>query len=177
MSKRGHYVASEYRKTSAVLSGLFATLSVVSLVNKYLSFGLAPIALDFMNVYRKAIGLVMDPLLGLLPFTMPGWYKDAFVLSFVLLLLEFRAVTYVNKVMPGPRTPYLLKVRFLNIYLAALLSLFLVGVLAIVAKPVEVYGLLRGWATPHQRVRGTTFLISFATTFVASVAFFALNSL
>ncbi|MFM9848920.1 MAG: hypothetical protein ACKVP3_17355 [Hyphomicrobiaceae bacterium] len=160
-----------------MLSGLLATLSVTSLITRYWSVGLGAVALEFIGFYRKAIAFVMDPLLSILPFTLPGWYKDAYVLSFILLLLEFKAVATVNKITPGPNTPYLLRIAFINVYLSALLSAFLVGLVAILWKPFEAHGILKGQATAHQRARGTYFFISLGTTFAATVALFAINAI
>lgn len=66
------------------LAGLvFSSLSFISLCQKVLGIGIAPVLGEFLDFYRKAVHPPLDLVFSLARVQPSAWYKDAFMLSFV----------------------------------------------------------------------------------------------
>jgi hypothetical protein len=155
--------------TIALLGGLLSSLSVVNIIVKLYKVGLNPVLADVLAFYSKVITAVTEPILALLPFDAPQWYRDAYVISFVLCTLWLRSLWMVQKIR-GEEQPQGASVAFpiLFLIISALLSIALFGFLTIV--------ILMPWAKlarmPESR-RTYWFTILWAAA--GTVLFFAFN--
>jgi hypothetical protein len=112
-----------------------------------------------------------------LPFLVPDWYRDAYVLSLVILLGELRAVFRTGIIRENRRVPFYKRLNYIAFYIAAIGSIALLGLLAILWKPLELSAIVNGEGSEHERHRTVMSLQIFATTCAIALAFFALNSL
>jgi hypothetical protein len=164
------HAASEARRTYAIISGLASSISVISLTAKLFHIGLAPLLNEFIDFYRKFARAVISPILYFLPFTAPEWYRDAFVGSFIFMLLFFRS-SYLA--WPGRSAQDDMKNTALLVLLSFLFSIPLFGIILLVIVP---FSALSSDRVDRGRLRARLFLISIATALAAATAFFVLNS-
>ena len=134
-----------------------------------------PIAADFFAYYHKVIHILTAPIVAVLPFSVPDWYRDAYMLSFVMLLGETRAV-FITRVRENPNVPFFMRLNWLTFYAAAIGSIILFGLVSLLWKPLELSAIINGEGSPHQRRRTRYSLLMFAIAVAIAVAFFALNS-
>jgi hypothetical protein len=66
-------------------------MSVISLMNRYFEGGITKLAQLFIDHYRSMIAFFLDPLLAFLPFSVPAWYRDMYVISFCMIILAYKA--------------------------------------------------------------------------------------
>lgn len=85
---------------AAILGVPVAAIAVVSLVQKVFKIGLTPVLRDFIGVWRQLTAPVHDLLFSLARFIglqLPEWYLDAFILSYVLVVVYSRVVANTNE--------------------------------------------------------------------------------
>jgi hypothetical protein len=80
-------VRSDYGFWILAIGIIPSALSIISVTQRSFSIGLTSIFADIVSYYRK----IAFPVFDILPFTVPGWYKDLFILSLVLLVTALRA--------------------------------------------------------------------------------------
>lgn len=166
----------EFNKGYAIVGTVVSALSLASLIQKYLDVGLKPIVAEFLAYYHKVIGVLTTPIVAIMPFSVPDWYRDAYVLSFVMLLAETRAVFMTGVVRENVSVPFFLRLNWIAVFIAVAGSIMLLGLLAIVWKPLELSAIVNGEGSAHERRRTRYSLLMFATAWAIAVAFFALNS-
>jgi hypothetical protein len=165
------HVASETRNTYAVISGLVSAISVISLVAKVFDVGLAPVLREFIEFYRRIANILISPLLYIVPFQVPEWYRDAFVASLVAMMLFCRS-SYLAWPNRSAADSQILN-WMLYLLLSFLFSIPLIGLLLLAIFPLKS---LSSDKFDRGRARARLFVIALVTTSIAAGAFFALNS-
>jgi hypothetical protein len=150
---------------------------LISLLQKISGVELAPVLAECMAYRQQVIGFFTEPIMTVLarvlPFALPEWYRDLWVISFVLTSLNLQAA--LIEVGKGDAVPRPV-IMFLNIFfglcilgLAALNAFILLGL----AIPFLA---LRDLRNKNDADTAKTCLTSVALAALAAVAFFALNS-
>jgi len=161
---------------------MFSALSVVSVIQRFWNVGLVPLLSDFLAFYRKAFYSFFD----FLPFSLPGWYKDAFILSSVFTAIAIRAIISNSQ---GGFQKYedlrLIAYFVLGIWWLLFSTLLLGPLFAVL---LYILGMVtpdrnsdfEGTSYEEERAASLEFanaiLFSFVALIVASVAFFVLNA-
>ena len=81
----------EVSNAYAIIGGLVSAGSLISLVQKLFSVGLSPVLYEFVAYYRRVAYFFVDWMTFWLPFQVPGWYKDAYIISVVCCATYMRA--------------------------------------------------------------------------------------
>ena len=161
----------------ALLGGVVGAASLISLLQKISGVELAPVLAECMAYGQQIIGFFTEPIMTVLarvlPFALPEWYRDLWVISFVLTSLNLQAA--LIEVGEGDTVPGPVRI-FLNIFfglcilgLAALNAFILLGL----AIPFLA---LRDLGNKNDAATAKTCLASVALAALATIAFFALNS-
>ena len=138
---------------------------------------LVPVLAECMAYCQQIIGFFTEPIMTVvmrvLPLTVPDWYRDLWVISFVLTSLNLQAA--LIEIGEGNTVPRLVRL-LLNMFfgvcilgLAALNAVILLGL----ATPFLA---LRDLRNKNDATTAKTCLASVALAALAAVAFFALNS-
>jgi hypothetical protein len=120
-------------KLQATMFGVpVSALALISLVQRVFHVGLTPVLMEIVATWRR----LTEPLAALLkfiasfvPFHLPDWYHDAFILSFILALILFKAI-FLHVTIPDDNDDPKLKMVTQTIgapLLAFVLSLALLG--------------------------------------------------
>ncbi len=178
---------SSYGFWIAVCGAVPSALSIISVTQRTFNIGLQPILLDIVSYYRKLV----SPLFGFLPFEIPGWYKDLWLLSAVILLAGLRTLHVhlnaddgeVQKSEPS-RVAKWLTLVLLYLPLALVASALLAGFLLLLF-------ILFGWISFYfergqhaelspvdyeGKAAADYFLLSILLAVVAAVAFYLTNA-
>ena len=147
----------------AITGGFISAASLISLITKIFSVGLAPVLQEFVDYYRKVTHFFVDWLFFWLPFKVPDTYKDAYVIAFVLSLLILRAVDSIRPAKQWWRS-YLLRPL-----VAAVAAVPLLGFLVLAISLVRV-------SQPLNSGADKVFLHSVGAMVIVTIAFFAFNS-
>jgi len=67
------------------------TLSLISLVQKILKVGLMPLPAAIINYYRDMLTPLHIVIESLIPFHVPEWYEDLWVLSFLSFIIYYKS--------------------------------------------------------------------------------------
>ena len=194
---------SQYLFAFSILSGLVSAMSLISLIIKYFDVGLAPIAAQLVQFYRDVVAFFLDPILAYVPFRIPAWYRDTFVISLMLLALNLRSQSYISNTYGIPYADTTRVTLFRSVLkFARSISLFLIAAFSL-------YGLLlppmliihffkirsqerrlfanalanRDPSKPKPKIVNTRlealryYFTSMTATIVASIVFFGLNAL
>ena len=161
----------------ALLGSVVGGGSLICLLQKISRVDLTPMLQEGMAVYQEIVNFFTEPMMTtlarVLPFAVPEWYRDLWVISFVLTSLNLRAA--LIELGEGDAVPRHVRM-FLNMFfglcilgLAALNALILLGL----AMPFLA---LRDLRDKNDAATAKTCLTSVALAALAAVAFFALNS-
>jgi hypothetical protein len=85
---------------AAILGVPLAAIAVISLVQKVFKIGLTPVLRDFIGVWRQLTAPIHDVLFWLarsIGLPLPEWYLDAFILSYVLVVIYSRVVANTDE--------------------------------------------------------------------------------
>lgn len=170
-------VVVEYKFWWWVVGTSVSAISLISLLQKVFGFGLSSVFREFITYYRKVFHFPFELLAAVLPVHVPDWYKDAFVLSFIMLSAHLRADAAEGRLRFDSRfTRIMTSVAFpllLSIPLLGLLT-FLVMLSIVVSRPAAL-------GDDRERVdsavRASRYeAISLFCVAVAVIVFFVLNS-
>jgi len=84
-------IRSEFGFWRLIIAVLGSTVSLISLVQRAFSIGLAPILSDFVSFYRKIFYPIIDLIFFYIPWSIPVWYKDLVIISFIFAALDMRS--------------------------------------------------------------------------------------
>jgi hypothetical protein len=161
----------------ALLGGVVSAASLISLLQKISGVELVPVLAQCMAYGQQIIGFFTEPIMTVLarvlPFAVPEWYRDLWVISFVLTFLNLQAALIeVGEGDGVPRPVGMILNMFFGLCilgLAALNALILLGL----ALPFLA---LRDLGDKGDAAAAKTCLTSVALAGLATVTFFALNS-
>jgi hypothetical protein len=193
---------TSYRSSFVLVGCLASSASVISLIQRWLDVGIVPLLFEMLSYYRKIAHLLLTPVLTLIPFKVPVWYQDAYVLSLVFVMAFMKAVTLetdqqilyddlVYTALNGqPRlmakTEKLQRFfdRALIYLIGIVLNFFLIG---LIWPFIMIEKLVRGWrqgavvvgelGQPGGLFHGVQTLLVLAITFLSASVYFILNSL
>ena len=186
---------SSYNFWLAVFGAIPSTLSIISVTQRMFNVGLGPVFQDILEYYRKLV----FPLFDFVPFTLPGWYKDLYILSGVALISLVRAmyISFEDINQPvryrtivatqetyrvEPDSPYISLAVWSLMALVA--SVFLIGILLVpylvLARP-GLYLKKRkklGFDPDDQwtAIMSDYFLVSIGLAVAAAIVFYATNA-
>jgi hypothetical protein len=80
----------EFSRWMRILGIVASTMSLISAVQRLLNVGLISFLNDFVAYYRKLTYPLVEALPGLFHLALPNWYKDQFILSFVIVAAFMR---------------------------------------------------------------------------------------
>jgi hypothetical protein len=175
-------ILEEYPSFYGLAGGIASSGSIINLATKLYQTGLAPMLQELLDWYRKIVHLFTDPLMELiskfLPFPIPGWYHDLYVISFILCTLYFRSVFRHM----FPRLRFSIK----SLAIIVLSGLFSLIVFGFVLFALSLFFLVK---PPHSDAADSgvnpisviphvarLFFVSLGVAVVVTVVFFAANS-
>jgi hypothetical protein len=162
----------------AVLGSVVSGGALICLLQKIFRVGLAPVLAEGMGSFQEIVHFFTEPIMtvlaGVLPFAVPEWYCDLWVISFVLTLVNLQGALIGVK---REGKAWLVAARtFLYIFfgvcilgLAALNAFVLLGL----AMPFLA---LRDLRNKSEAATAKTCLMSVVLAMLITAAFFALNS-
>jgi hypothetical protein len=170
-------ISKGFNSLYALLGSVVSATSLICLLQKISGVELAPVLAECMAYCQQIIGFFTEPIMTVvarvLPFAVPEWYRDLWVISFVLTSLNLQAA--LIEVGEGDAVPRPVRM-FLNMFfsvcilgLAALNALILLGL----AMPFLA---LRDFRKKNDAATAKTCLTSVVLAALAAVAFFAFNS-
>ena len=166
-------VRREVSNLYAIIGGLVSAGSLISLVQKFFNIGLAPVLAEFVAYYRRIAHFFVDWLFFWVPFEVPGWYKDAYVISFVFLVTFVRAIVAVLVFRYPSGGSKAIPFFAAGLVGALFWSVPLVGLFMPLAAPRLLGGFEQQDEAKAMLRLYTKMLFAMA---IATVAFFALNS-
>jgi len=163
---RPRHALQTYKYMLGALSGLVGALSVVSITVKIWKVGLSPVLVELLAFYTRIVRATTDPIISILPFNTSDWYRDAYVISFILVTLWVRSLLIAR---PPPMEAPRGALPILILATAALLSVPLFGfvTLAILLPTAKI--------TRIPEVRSIYWVTLLAAS-LAVLIFFVLNS-
>jgi hypothetical protein len=162
----------------AVLGGVISAGALICLLQEIFPVALAPALANSIASYQEIIHLLTEPIMTalarVLPFAVPEWYRDLWIISFVLTSLNLQnALLQTN----GQGSIWLVLARtfayiFFGVCILALAALNALLLLGLVVPFLAV----RDLSNKNDAAAARTCLMSVSVAALAAVAFFALNS-
>jgi hypothetical protein len=196
----GRWRITQFKFWWTIFTAMLSSMSVISLIQKWLSVGIKPILLQFLTFYRRLLYPLFDALASVFHVSFADWYKDLFFLSFIFSMAWVRvninefhknvamgllSLTMIEAAVPPPWMLILL-FGFSNLMgtlFAVVLGASLIGLLL----PLFEFRSLRdrseaptgGYAIPvplTSRELAQSYALNLASILVVSVLFFAVNA-
>jgi len=177
-----------------ILGIVASTMSLISAVQRLLNVGLISFLNDFVAYYRKLTYPLVEALPGLFHLALPNWYKDQFILSFVIVAAFMRSAnwnTFIDKSGVKVDTRFQ-KLIFrtvqtsIVVFYAFIFSIALLGIPMLLISTLFV---VRNWFDPTlfdrvnydpwievELAEQNRFVISICVVIVATIVFFVLNA-
>jgi hypothetical protein len=94
---------TDYATWWLIFSGIASSLSVINLILKFYKVGLAHVLSELIAWYKHLLYPFIDALTSWMPYALPDWYKDMFILSSILLGAIARSVAGASVTEIGKR--------------------------------------------------------------------------
>ena len=127
-------LGKEFKGWMQVLTICTSAASLISAIQKLFDIGLTPYFFEFISYYRRLFYPVVEYFPKLFHIALYDWYKDLYILSFILCSITFRASAHFLEErrderlnIPGAKSALVLS----TIIGSALLSIILGGLLVV----------------------------------------------
>ena len=178
----------------AIFGACASAASLISAIQRFLDIGLISFFMELVSYYRKLTYPLIEAVPSLFHLSLPNWYKDQFIISFIIVTAKMRSGPWDKwRVKSGVKTDIFFEkakrstVKTLTtVFYATLFSLVLLGIPILIN---QVQFAIRNWLDPTlfdrvnydpwtevEPAEHRRFLASVAAVIIASVAFFAANA-